>query len=547
LSEAPVGGPRRSSGGPLRRHAPILACAILYLALAVANGIVWENAHDEGFTFAHAIGDFHVSDRVAAPDPLTDLYATLDARSGFSSRDVIRALTEMLGGGMHPPGYYLFMNQWAQAFGTGRLTLRLPAYLAGLLSLFGISLLARRLVPGPGAAWGAPLLLAVSPWFVGFSNYVRPYAMALCIALWSTLALLELSSGRQRARWRVAFVVLTLLGLYAIYHSVFVLAWQSVLLALIAWRRGSSERWRDLGGLAAMGAVVVAGFLVWIPSLLEHLEVVRTSDLYFKTPLPPSQWPSAAASALLTFSLGEAADLRLFFTRAGERLDDAARLTWWTLPLLPLLVMAGDALLGSQTLFITKTSFTLLPLLILVVVRAWSAVPSRALRVAGLAAWSLVLVASLVGNLYVRAASTTDFEHVARDLRGSDSRSQVVLVSSTLPGYLVPMLLSLRDVGVHESRMLHAPPTRLLGMVDALARDPAVKRLSLVNLKVTYGGPSLQRTQTWSPQQLRRVLHRVEALGWQVRPAGGGVGPTEGEGERILSVAPAVYVKYFSM
>ena len=67
--------------------------------------------------------------------------------------------------GMHPPAYYLLLHAWAKGFGGQRLSLRVPNYLAALLTLVGLFALARRLIPRRGAATLAMLLLAASPWF----------------------------------------------------------------------------------------------------------------------------------------------------------------------------------------------------------------------------------------------------------------------------------------------------------------------------------------------------------------------------------------------
>ena len=82
------------------------------------------------------------------------------------------------------------------------------------------------------------LLLAVSPWFVGYSVLLRPYALALCLGLLTTWAALEIhvpnATTSQRRLWRVLFVVLSSLGLYTLYHYVFVLAWQMLALFVFA-------------------------------------------------------------------------------------------------------------------------------------------------------------------------------------------------------------------------------------------------------------------------------------------------------------------------
>ena len=225
--------------------------------------------------------------------------------------------------GMHPPAYYLLVNGWASWVGTGRVALTVPSIVLGVLSLLAMGRLGRALAPGRASDAWAMLLLACSPWFVGYSVFARPYGLVLFASLWSTAALLEMQLCHRAGRrhwWRAIFVAATCLGLYSLYHYAFVLAWQGIALGILAWRSGELRR-REFAALLAMAVVVVGAYAPWFASLGSHLAAASASPFYFAGWLPLAEWPEKWGHLLLVFGLGEG----LWSTRAEAlRWADAA-------------------------------------------------------------------------------------------------------------------------------------------------------------------------------------------------------------------------------
>jgi len=172
-------------------------CCSIYLLLAVLTTFTWRHSHDEGVTFKQAIGYIDLAGTAIQPVPIKALNSVLNAESAYSTRDVIAAMETR---GMHPPAYYLLVHWWAQAFGTSNLSLRFPAYLFGVLSITGMYRLAERTIPRDGTGYWAGALMGVSPWFISITNYARPYSLAICLAIWSTVCLLVVVS-RSARRW----------------------------------------------------------------------------------------------------------------------------------------------------------------------------------------------------------------------------------------------------------------------------------------------------------------------------------------------------------
>jgi hypothetical protein len=533
-------GPSQPAGAAWPRPLSWLACALVYLAFCTAYAHVWEPAHDEGVTWTQAFGP------VTLPrcDETVPVGATRSALAGggqHSPGDVVAALLQ---DGMHPPAYYVLVNVWASWVGTQRFPLSLPAILLGLLSLVAIGRLANALAPGKGAAFWAMALLASSPWFVGYGIFARPYALAMFAALWSSVAVLEMHtagrSARQRSIWRLAFVAASCLGLYSIYHYAFVLLWQGPALLMLAWRRVGQRR-NEVIWLLAMVAAIALLYVPWLPALLRHLEATSGQAYYFAGWLPLSDWPTALAQLLAIFALGEglwspwAGALRVVLIGFGlatlplalgsfssgrlRSLEPAARMLWLVSPLLPLAILASDWLRDSHTLFVSKSAFSLLPLLLCGVVRAWQGLALRSVTSAGLAVCLLLSATSTLGAIRSRERYYGYSEIIAEYLRRSDAASHRVVLSSDRRGYAIPLLLALRGAGVSEARVTLAQGSELAACADSLLADPATERLTLVNFAVPY-----ETRESWDPVEIRAVAKRARSQAWYALrlPAGDG-------------------------
>jgi hypothetical protein len=528
------------------------AILVVHLAFVVMAGVVWEPAHDEGVTWHQAFGGVSIDPPPAPPVAIASLYRSLDGAARRSLSDIVDAL--MGDGGMHPPLYYAALSGWASWVGTGRSALMIPMYICSLLALLLLRDLARRLVPGPDSGDWAMVLLALSPWFVEYVNLARPYAWIVCLTIASTSLLVRMiSPGAETGRvaTRVGFAVLSLAGLLSLYHYAFVVAWQLLLLGVVALR--SPRRGRASLEVVALGAAILLGFAaVWLPNLLAHLQTTGEVESYFSGFPALGQWPVLFARWLLLFGLGGAvqsvvawlvvpvfavlgfATLLLLprsFLRSRPLGEE--RLVWLSLPLLPLGIGIADWLHGTHTLFITKTSAPLLPFAILLVVRAFTGLAEPWRRLA-LGCWTGLFLVAIAGDLHTTGSGRNPMETVASEIARNDDPSHVVVLSSTFPGYAPPLLLELRAAGVERVRVLWAPWFRLDDLVESVTVDPSVTRLTLVNLAVSYSPP-----ETWQPEHIVRLTQRAGAAGWTTSRAGA-------DAERVLKVLPPVPVKYFA-
>ena len=395
----------------MRRHpSPLLLLSLaLYTAAFVFTSLHWAHQHDEGITFDLALASPVFGSEWQDARPVSHHYAQLRPSELYSSGQVLDVLWSGGSGQPHPPLYYLGLNIWARLVGTSSLLLRLPALLFGLATLVALRHLGRRLLPEGRAGEWAALFLALAPWFVALTVFLRPYSQVLCIASWASVwALRAAERGARRRDW-VGFALLSLAGLYTLYHYVFVLAWHLALLltSSLSLERGPRlARWRALA-LVLLG--LAAGFAPWLPAVLRWTGA-DASQIHFTTGrLGWSEWPGELHALLRRFFLDQlqpggidvawwillalsfpAAGYALWSTRHRQR-ELASRSAWLCLPLLPGAALAVDAVVGNHTFVYSKYSFLLQPLLLLMIASAWERLPARALARAGLCAWVALL------------------------------------------------------------------------------------------------------------------------------------------------------------
>ena len=533
--------------------------------------LLWEHAHDEGVTYQQTFGRLTVASTRDAPTPIATLYERYEDPQPISG--VLRELIEP--GGMHPPAYYVGLNLWSRGFGTSQLALAFPALLAGVGALFVMRAVGRELLGRRAGDW-AMALLASSGWFASYLSLLRPYGVAVCIALAATLAALRFaraplpnrSESGSATRAALCFVLLSALGLYTIYHYAFVLLWHGVLLVALATCAPSAEKRVRLGGAIATGLAIALLYAPWAARAVFHLRITGARPWYFSGVLPLEEWPERGALVLQVFGLGElaiaagaegarsafgvlgwiavAAALYALATR-WRSASTTLKVAIATLPVMPLAVAVADLATDSHTLFYSKTSFGLFPILVLAVVGGAGAIRTpRWAASALLATWVALLAASSIWNLSLRAATDSAPERLAKHLVATSGNGRLhrLVVPSVEHGYFIPVLLALRDAGVVSVEVQHVPPDRFDAWLREALGETGGGLVTLAHLAVI---PS-SGEQGWSAAQLERASRSAAARGWAVRPLRlrGELLPAAAE-RPTLWLTPLLAPKYFSM
>jgi 4-amino-4-deoxy-L-arabinose transferase-like glycosyltransferase len=254
-------------------------------SLAVATGHSLEHPAVDA---SSSLGDF-IEARETVPPSMLNRYAQHEENpAGF--RRVLRAV---LLSDTSPPFYYLLLNLWTRALGTGDAAVRLFSVCWSVLSLWLIWVVGREL-GGPRTAWTASLLFGFSPVAIHYSVEARMYSLLWCIGLclaWSTL---RLSRRDSRVALGGLWVLAGAAGLLTHYFFMFV--WFACLAWL--WLR---PRPPQRGRVAALAAVTAVAVLPWYMEVPASLARWRVTGNWLDGDLA---WPHALARPLaLAWSL----------------------------------------------------------------------------------------------------------------------------------------------------------------------------------------------------------------------------------------------------
>ncbi len=252
----------------------VLAAAGFRIAVALRPGL-WG---DEIFSLAMATGHSLEQPPAEANPSLGDFVEPRQPRSPSVFRryaeheeppvGVQRVIRAVLSSDTSPPLYYILLNWWTRAFGTGDAALRLFSVWWAVLCLPVLWSLGRALGRGK-VAWSASLLFSFSPVAIYYSTEGRMYSLLWFVV--STFGWLTLRLSPWRGRlWIPALWVLTgVAGLLTHYFFVFV--WVACVAWL--WLRGRPVRRRRVAALIAVTLLAVLPWYLEVPASLARWRV----------------------------------------------------------------------------------------------------------------------------------------------------------------------------------------------------------------------------------------------------------------------------------
>jgi uncharacterized membrane protein len=180
----------------------------------------------------------------------------------------------------HPPLYYLLERSWSQAFGNSVAARRIVSAIAGTLLLGAAFWLALELFGSIDAGLIAAALLAVSPFFVIYSQQAREYALwGLCVAVATAFLVRALRGGTANWAW---YALSAALGLYSDLIFVYVLAAHALYVAIVAIRERKAQ---FAVRYAIAGAAALAAFAPWLVAVYRGRDLLTNND-YLGAALP---------------------------------------------------------------------------------------------------------------------------------------------------------------------------------------------------------------------------------------------------------------------
>jgi mannosyltransferase len=199
------------------------------------------------------------------------------------------------------PLYHYLAWFAAEIGGRSEIALRLPSLILMAASAVLVFLIARRLMSSDAALFS--VVLFVGHPAVAFAAVdARPYALATCCFLWSTLVL---QSWMETQRLRDAAGYAVLMGLAAHVHNVFAAA----ILLHAAWILircfSTPMRVKTILSLSALAAVPMIALIPKIQSMHRSLGIISPPELY-PTTVFAEVFPSGFVGALVLGLLGAA-------------------------------------------------------------------------------------------------------------------------------------------------------------------------------------------------------------------------------------------------
>ncbi|MGZ4179806.1 MAG: glycosyltransferase family 39 protein [Solirubrobacteraceae bacterium] len=383
--------------------------------------------------------------------------------------------------------YYVLLHLWTRVFGYSEAAVRSMTVVLAGFSVPVMYLLGKRLF-GRTAGLVAGLLLAIAPFFVQYEQTARSYALVVLLVLLSSCFFVEELEVPSRTT-RIAYVLTSVLAVYAHYFAVFVLLVQALTLIAVKRRGALTATW-----LSAAGAIVV----LCIPAAVFAHRAGTSNISWINAPSLgtlfhlPTDLAGGRLLALVLVVLACYGFVRALAERQGRQAGFVA--AWLIVPVI--LVFAASRL--GRPLFVAYYLIIVLPPFLLLPAAGVAKLPRRETSL--LAVVALVVLSAIgVRNWYDRP-SLEDYRAATHDVLANERPGDGVVYypAGTLQGPTSGFVYYETRSGVRGP----AP----LGFAFTTGPQPRPPRIWLVT------------RQSDTPAQVQRKLQ--ETLGRGYRQAG---------------------------
>lgn len=179
----------------------------------------------------------------------------------------------------HPPLYYWLLGRWIDLVGDSEVAVRFLSALLGVLAV-AVALRLGEEIGGRRAGLLAGLIMAISPYFLLYSQEARMYALLVATTTAAGLFAWRAARFEPARRWAVGYVLASVVALYAHNSAVIGLVGLNVAYFAVALasslRRRRTEGTRALRALAPLGpwlgcqVAVLLLLAPWLPVVLEQ-------------------------------------------------------------------------------------------------------------------------------------------------------------------------------------------------------------------------------------------------------------------------------------
>ena len=265
-----------------------------------------------------------------------------EAFSWRVSRYPLPDLLRLVAGDNHPPLHFLLLKGWMSLLGEAEFALRSLSLVFGELSILFGHLLAMELAAwrrqdfstssmAPAAARGKSWMptfvawgMAVSPADIWWSGCARMYALGVCLALLSTLALVH-ALRAPAFSWRnwSLYALAALAFLYTHYFALFTIAAQLGFVAAYSVWKATCPKEMLLavaGRIVWPLAVIAVGSSPWLPAFLQQQRQVR--DAFWINPVATREAVNMAYQLLVEPRNGAYCEPGVALAAGGEWTGD---------------------------------------------------------------------------------------------------------------------------------------------------------------------------------------------------------------------------------
>ena len=179
----------------------------------------------------------------------------------------------------HPPLYFFMARLSFILFGHTAVAVRLISAVAGTVSIWAMYMLGKEIL-NRKLGLIAAALTTVNYYNLFYSQEARGYILAFLFSVLSFVFFIRLLK-RAGIKSSILYALFSLLLIYSHYYGLFVLISQAVLVILFFFFIQKSERKRYILYFLLSGAIVVTGYLPWIP----HLKAMSAIQSFWVQPV----------------------------------------------------------------------------------------------------------------------------------------------------------------------------------------------------------------------------------------------------------------------
>lgn len=172
-------------------------------------------------------------------------------------------MTQYAQADFHPPGYFAIIWIWGRLFGYSEISMRLPSVIFGVITIFLVYLIGKKLI-SKEIGLASALLLAINPLHIFYSQEARMYSLATFAVIANIFLLVRMVKG-EKLNLGILFLS-NLLILLSDYIAYFIFPAQLIFLLIIG-KKGIIKKWV----MALICALII--FVLWLPIFLSQLNI----------------------------------------------------------------------------------------------------------------------------------------------------------------------------------------------------------------------------------------------------------------------------------